>query len=272
MEIAGEHATNHFKAFVGTLYYLIHEKNLSFDLVIGSGNTGILCAKFTELVYKKLNKQMPPILQIPVLRYKGEEKPENLFDNSVLFSEVQKFMQQRNIKKLENVLFVDDEIYGGNALKAVMKLVVDYKTKFVVKGNTLCYVVAEDQGVESEFLIPEVKTKFYPFATGVDGTSNVTTYFMPLELENPIKEVLGSKIGTHTVINILLDLPLRQKGTDITKPEFRYTYNDLVKQRIPNFSHLQEKAWTLVDRLIDEAIQDYRTGKIHLPFQSFGSF
>src|SRR5689334_15222725 len=126
MEITGEYSISHFKSFVATIYYLIYEKDLKFDLVIGSGNTGILCAKFTELVYKKIEKEVPPILQIPVLRYKGEEKSENLFDNSVLFPDLEEFLHTNNIKKLDKVLFVDDEIYAGNALSAVMQLLNKY--------------------------------------------------------------------------------------------------------------------------------------------------
>ncbi len=71
MEITGEMSQSHFKKFVATIYYLIEEKKIQFDLIIGSGNTGILSAKFTELVYKKLGKEVPSILQIPVLRYQG---------------------------------------------------------------------------------------------------------------------------------------------------------------------------------------------------------
>lgn len=261
----GYYATHHVKALAAMIYHLVVEENLEFDLIIGSGNTGILCAKFTELVYQKLAKPCPSVLQVPVLRYRGEEKLENLFDNSILYSDVESFLRSTGIQKLEKVLFVDDEIYSGHAVKACMKLLVQYKKEHALQEEATCYIVAEDQGMSSDFSIPSIKTKFYPFATGVDGTSNVITYFLPYELENPIKQALEGQISEHVIINVLLGLPIRKKITDTIKPEFSYKWLEMAEEKLANFSELQEKASAIVNLLINQGIKEYKTGKIEFP-------
>ncbi len=163
---------------------------------------------------------------------------------------------------------MDDEIYGGNALKAVMRLLVTYKNKHDIKDDMARYIVAEDQGVSSEFSIPNVKTKFYSFEIGIDGMSNVLTYFLPLELENPIEEALGDRISAHTVINILLGLPIRNKEENITKPEFSYKYNERASQKINNLTELQNQAYGIVNNLLEKGIEEYKNNKFSLPFQS----
>lgn len=268
MEITGEMSESHLKKFAATIYHLAEEEHIQFDVIVGSGNTGILCAKFTEIIYEKLGKIVPPILQIPVLRYKGAEKPENLFDNSILYTDIEAFLRQHIVSKLENVLFVDDEIYGGNALKACMRILIEYKKQNDMIENTLCYVVAEDQGLSSEFSISDAKIKFYPFEIGIDGTSNVLTYFMPFELEKPIEEALGESIGSHTIINILLGLPIRDKREDIIKPEFSYTFNKLAAEKIQNLPDLQSQAYRIVNNLLEKGIEEYKDNKFRLPFQS----
>ncbi len=60
----------HFKRFIAVLYHLISDKNSKFDLIVGAGDSGILLAKITGILYEKLNLETPQILNLPVVRYK----------------------------------------------------------------------------------------------------------------------------------------------------------------------------------------------------------
>lgn len=249
-----ELALSKFQKFILTLYHLLIKDNRKFDLIVGAGSTGVVVAKLAELVYINLRIKCPPILQLPVLRYKGEEVPENLFDNSVLYPDVATWLRRQNISKLENILFVDDEIYTGFLLKESMKLIVNYKKDNYLLGEIVCTVVAEDQGVSRNFRIPEVKVDLQLFAVGIDETSNVITFFLPEELVQPIKQVLGGSIKNHWVISILLNLPIREKKGDTIKPEFTDKYLKLASEKLPNLTNLQQKALDFTNNYISQII------------------
>lgn len=251
-------AEKNFKGFVHTLYRLLVIENRNFDLLVGAGTTGILMTSLTELVYKKLNRSIPPILTIPVLRYKGEEKIENLFDNGVLYPYVYEELSKTNkVNTLNNILFVDDEIYAGHLVKKSMKLILRYKNEKNIFGNLICTIVAEDQGIDPNFTILDIDVDLQLFAQGIDGTSNVITYVLPEKLEKAVKEVFKDSIKDHWIINILLGLPVRKKVLIGDRPEFTYEYIQLAEERIPNFKELQTQAFQYVDILINDSLQKF---------------
>jgi hypothetical protein len=249
-------AEKNLKGLVNTLYKLLIVENKQFDLVVAPGTTGVFVCKLAEMIYHKLRKPFPSKIILPIVRYKGAETPENLFDNSVLLPQVIKQLKGQNLGFLEEILFVDDEIYGGNALRECLKLVLRYKAEKEIRGETACTIVAEDQGMSCDYTVPGVTIKFEFYERGIDEYNNAITYYLPYELEKPITGALGDKIGTHAVVNILLNLPIKPKGNNQFNPEFTYEFHKIAREKISSFDDLQTEAQAYTSKLIDQAIEE----------------
>lgn len=251
MEEIHSKAIENLKNYVVMMQTLLVKENRKFDLLMSSGNTGALMIYLAELIYKKLNLEVPPILLLPIQRYKGSDSKENLFDNIVLYPEAEK--QLHSLEKINNILFVDDEIYAGNGVKELMKLVIKFKVDNELEGETVCTIVAEDQGLPDSFAIPGVKTELKLFAEGEDGLDNAITYFLPKEIIKPFKEAL-SNIPTHILINVVFNLQHRIKTMDDSLPKFVNTYNEQSDINIENIKELRDKALNYTNNLINEIL------------------
>jgi hypothetical protein len=71
-------------------------------------------------------------------------------------------------------------------------------------------------------------------------------------LEDPITLALGDKIGTHAVVNVLFDLPIRPKGPNLYDPKYTFEFNRLAEEKIPNLSNLRKEAKAYTENLIDK--------------------
>lgn len=243
-----------FKKFVGVICYLLIDKHRQFDLIIGSGNSGLVAAKFTELIYQQLHIACPPVLQIPMLRYKGKQDVDkNLFDNDLLLPEIKEKLADLGVKQLSNVLFVDDEIGLGITAKTCLKLLRQSlgESSFVRKFTYT--VVAEDQGVQWEDDLPAI-IEFYPFAQELPDRSNVIMWFLPGEIVHPIEYAIKEVKGSHTVMNVLLGLPIKVKTEKIQAPFFSYSINQKALSQVSNLGELQQKALAEISALIGVAI------------------
>lgn len=246
-----------FKKFVEVICYLLLEEHKKFDLIVGSGNSGVVVAKYTELIYKELNIPCPPIIHIPVLRYRGErDREENRFDNSVLLPEIKEKLKDCKLEKLTNVLFVDDEIGLGITAKTCLELLIQ-----ATNAHNITYtVVAEDQGVSWGKDLPS-KIEFYPFAQEWPGLNNVILWFMPGNISHPIEAMSDEIKGSHSVMNIILGLPIKEKGTDIQVPSFTEKYNQIALERVPNLPTLREEAINIIHEFIVQGINDYKDAR-----------
>src|SRR3990167_7948341 len=93
-ENLGPYAQRNFKGFVSILYHLIKEENREYDLITGGGDSGMAMIKLAELVYKRLDLTIPPILRVPFRRYKDDktewsDKTEDFFDNNILLPQIE---------------------------------------------------------------------------------------------------------------------------------------------------------------------------------------
>jgi hypothetical protein len=254
----GQKAEQNLKGLVQTSYRLIATENRKFDLIVAPGTTGAFVCKLVEMIYKKLDKPFPPKLLLPIVRYKGEESPENFFDNSELLPDVIEQLNGKNLGDLKEILFIDDELYGGNALRECLKLILKYKQLQNITSETICTIVAEDQGGSREYNLPEVSFIFEFYEKGIDEYSNAITYFLSPHLEDPITEALGDKIGTHAVVNVLFDLPIRPKGQNLYEPKYTNEFNRLAEEMIPNLSELRNEAKEYTEKQIDQYISQIK--------------
>lgn len=260
-------ALRHFKRFIAVLYYLIVEENKQFDLILGAGDSGIWLAKIVELLYQKLNLKPPVIITLPIVRFKFtyikyEGQPLDLFDNSILVPEAEK--QLKELEKLENILYVDDEIANGVTSREAVRVVLKATPKGKIAKNINLSLVAEDQAFNPNDFLQGVTVTMYPFAKEVPGIHGVINYIVPWDIEKQIKEYFSEEeAGAKVRVNMLLDLPSKDKELKekmfIPKPIFIYDYNEKATQKIPNFTKLQSEFKDSLNRWIDEAIEEYET-------------
>lgn len=258
-------AIQHFKKFIATLYYLLAEKKIKFDLIVGAGDSGILLAKITGMLYVKLNLETPLILNLPVVRYKYtylkyQGQPLELFDNSVLIPLAKEKL--KDLKKIENILYVDDEIVRGVTLKEAIKITLKATDKNKLANKINLILIAEDQDFNPTDFLGNVNLEMYPFAKEIKGIHGVINHIVPKDIENEIKKHFSEEnTGKKIRLNMLLDLPSKEKeiieGMFIPKPVFTEKYNLEVKRKIPNFSDMQKRMQNLISEWIDETIKEY---------------
>lgn len=258
-------ALRHFKRFVAVLYHLIVKGEKQSDLIIGGGDAGMWLAKVAEIIYKKLDLKPPTILSLPIVRFKFtylkyEGQPLELFNNSVLIPEAKR--QLKGLKKLENILYIDDEIANGITAKEAIRVVLKAVPKDKIAANINLVIVAEDQGFDISSFLDNVSATMFSFAEHIPTMHGVINYIVPWEIEKQIEEHFSeAEAGPKVRINMLLDLPSKDKelmeGMYIPKPIFIYEYNEKAKQKIPNLTKLQSEFKESLNRWIDEAIEEY---------------
>ncbi len=239
----GEH---NFKQLVNVVKKLFVDEKREYDLIIGTGNTGLVMTTFTAFILKELHIAVPSILTLPLLRFVDQHEQE-LFNNDIFLEEVKR--QLEGIEKIEQVLFIDDEIYRGISVKTAVQLVM--KAKSVKEMHVT--VVAEDQGFQWKNDIPGVDLEFLPFAQEIEGHNNVIFYMIPSEYDKPIKDIFPDEtLKWHTRINILLGLPI--KAIINNKPEFTFRFNKEAKEKIKDLDKLQEDFLIHVKKLIRQSL------------------
>lgn len=243
-------AQEHFKRFVGTIYRLVVEQQRRFDLLVGAGNSGVGMVKCTQLIYDHLQIQVPPTLVLPIYRHwpKDARTEENLFDNAVLLPEVKR--QLGGPGSLRKILFVDDEIGGGTALRAVVNLLQLARPN--QSGDMAVTVVAENHGFNADIKIAGISIQFFPYAEEIKGLNNLVSYGIPYAIERPITRLYNDKqIGSVERFNLLLGEPV--KKMENSQPCFSVEREEL-KRRIKDFSGLQGRFEKHIRQLIASAI------------------
>lgn len=258
-------AVRNFKRFVATIYHILVAEGKSFDLIIGAGDSGIGMAKLTEMVYQQTNLQSPIRVNLPIVRFEytkitHPDQPLKLMDNSVLLPDAKVALQ--DLSKLENILFVDDEIKNGitagESVKVAFAAVAPEKRGL----HPHVTIVAEDQGFEPEKFSDGVTAEIYSFAEQIKDMFGVVGYIVPWSIERQIKEHFNEvEMGNKNRINALLNLPGKETyeidGMTLYKPVLSNAKTERAKKEIPNFASLQKEFRESVKQLISEAIEEY---------------
>ncbi|OGD62543.1 hypothetical protein A2160_05860 [Candidatus Beckwithbacteria bacterium RBG_13_42_9] len=249
----GKLGKQRFCKFCSAIKKLIGNDRLHFDLIIAAGNSGQSLAKFTELIYKKLEQIPPPKLQIPFFRYLPgfRDKPDKVFNSKVFLPRI--FDQLKNLnKEVVNVLFVDDEIGLGLTATNILNLLNQALKELGKPKIENYYIVAEDQGFKVPKKYPEIK--FIPYDFESEGYNNTIFLFNPWELEKPIIDVLGNddKFAFHLRTNLLLGLPI--KDFNGGKPIYTDKFLKIAKEKIPDFQKLQENYLIFIEQTIKDCL------------------
>ncbi len=213
------------KQYTQTIYSLIRDKGIVFDLIIGAGNTGLAMSEIAKIIYNVSNLTYPYRIRIPIYRFipGKEDNDRYLFDNSVL----EKYVDMPKEMKINNVLFCDDEIYRGHLIQSVLKLL---EQKGFVDFTT--YIVAEDQGFKPENITSTSPIIFKPYAHEIEGLSNIITYNIPSYIKKPIrKHYSDEQLPQRKLLNVLLSLPTKSfnNGT----PTYTYEVSEEIRHVVP---------------------------------------
>lgn len=214
-----------------------------FDLLVGPGDSGAAMLRLTTWVYELQGRPVPPAVAIPLVRYNTQDDASegNRFDNRVLLPELKSQLASVS-GGIERILFVDDEVEVGMAVKATAELLSEAIVVPRAGEPITLVVVAEDHGFEG--LAPEharalgLDLQFRPFRRGTKGVYHVLPHLVPSEARAAIAQALWPEsISPKKCFNLLLGLPtkhLRDK-----EPEFSYRYNELVRERVPGFGDME---------------------------------
>lgn len=254
-------ALRNFKRFVAVLDYLIN--NNDFDLILFGGDSVVSLSKVTEMVYEELGKKPPTIIYLPVIRwepkwlnYTGQETKR--FDNSVFIPQIKK--EVNSLEKLENLLFVDDEIANGITARDEVSLILSTIAKNKLANPLHLTMTAEDQNFNSDNFLENVICDFYPFAQN-EGISNVLSYIVPWDIEKQIREYFNDEeMGSKVIVNSLLNLPSKDferfPQYIMERPQFSNKFINQLESKIPNFKNLQQEFANLLLGWVQEAINE----------------
>lgn len=218
------------KAYVQTIQKLI-EQDEQFDVITAAGDSGQLATRITEEIYKALGKSVPPKLVAPIYRH-ADEAEIILFDNSILAPQFTDW----KTKPFKKVLFVDDEIGGGNAVGGMLDLLLEMNPD--IQSIT---IVAEDGGFYCPPEIHGVKAMFIPTRQRIPGVYSAISYTVPWKFQEPPKRVLADEPGLNDrqVMCTLLNLPTKEfRGG---KPEFNDRLIERARAKLPDFTALQKE-------------------------------
>ncbi len=218
------------KAYVQTIKALI-ENHEPFDAIVAAGDSGQIAARITEEVFKQLGKSIPPKLVAPIYRH-ADEAETILFDNSILALQFEGWKS----KPLKDVLFVDDEIGGGNAARGMLDLLLK-----INPGVQSMTIIAEDGGFNCPSETQGVKVVFIPTRTRVPSVYNAISYTVPWKLQEPLKEALADKsdLNNKQIMCTLLNLPTKEFNNG--KPDLNDRLIERTRQALPNFPDLQKE-------------------------------
>ncbi len=245
-------ALSNLKGLVKVITNLVQDNKIQFDLIIGSGDTGIAMVKLTEMIFSELNISMPTKLVIPYYRFtkKHTGEGETFQNNTILLPGIKE--QLRDLRNIQSIMFVDDEIGKGRTVKGVIELLIQVR-KELSQNKPNLYIIAEDRSYnKDQDLDTLVNVQYCPFAEG-EPMGNAISHIVPLEIKEVIVRSYGN-LYQKEELNVLLNLPIKDKRED-EKPVWSYDLLDNLKKKIINFNELQLRFELYLKDLIKKAIQ-----------------
>lgn len=251
--------------FGATLCRLLVNQNEHFDVIISGGNSGLYVSKIAEYAYEILGIQKPPILKLPIYRYIETDLPETeapLFDNSLLLPMAQE--QLKNVNKVQNILFVDDEIRIGTTARNCFELVLEavYNSKY--KNPCSCIIVAEHHFFEWHHDTPNLAVRFYAHSRLIPGVTNIISHFLPEPLLEEIKTVLGSDITYNHALALVVGGGLKTRDSGV--PSFDPSKALLLVSKIENYESKKEQLLSELKDEVRTGIEKYKAGEIKFIF------
>lgn len=236
-------AEANLKRYFATLHKLLVEDHKTYDVILAAGNSGLIMARYAQMLYEHLGLDTPIVIKVAPQRYEPgkEEVSDNLMDNSILY--------------------VDDEIGEGTTIHAC----ADMLKRITPDGNRLLIdIVAEDQEYVPSENWANINISLIPFAHEIDGLNNIVMYLIP----QSIHQALGSTDDScKKKVAVLLGIPSRSKQQLLDG--FDYSMNYLKQKEIANLENLMTEFQQYIADIMIQGIDEYKQGKIDLGDDSY---
>lgn len=245
------------KRLSAMLYILLIEKGEHFDLLVGGGNSGIAVIEIAKMVYKKISKDIPPIVMFPVYRQSNE--PDVKIDPNLVET------QLKDVSHVDRVLFVDDEIMRGQTAKLSFETIRDFLGE-KVNPCLNCTIVAENHFFVWRYDTSGIAIRFLPFAMVLQGYNCNFGYLIPEETLKRMEPILGEPIDRNKALASLLGGKIKAKKDNISNFDTRL--EDELFEKIPDYGRLKAECYKVFETLVEEGIEEYKKGIIefkHLP-------
>lgn len=233
-------AKHYLERFTKHIASLINADHNVFDLIIAAGNSGLASAWITTKVYEALDITPPPVIKVPIMRFIGNDNSK-LYNNSSLLTYIKQNLDKYS-HDLNNILFVDDEIRYGSTVKNSMNLIMKWHNDAKKTNMITCTVVADEfGGFNWNPPYKNLTIKFSPFIKHTSKYKNIILYNIPPDIFYRLKPFLNKhKLEDRLAINLLLDLPVKEKKADIDPPSFTFKYNQLISEEYRDIEQMKK--------------------------------
>lgn len=252
-----ELAKSRIKMFVAAVYRQIIDFKEKYDLILGAGNSGLFMTKITEMVYQCLDIKTPPVLKLPIYRFKEDDA--TLHDNSFLIAQVKEKVQ--DIQKINNILFVDDEIMRALTAKECFQLVLEANLNIDHLSAT---IIAENHFFEWHYKMPKVSISFFAYSPLVQGLNGNIGYFIP---EDFYKEISGiyNTLSYNQVMAIVIGGGLKRKD-HAGNSYFDFLIESELKNKIADYDSRKSSLVIELKGLVKEGVEKYKAKEIKFRF------
>ena len=240
------------KRLAAMLYFLIKEKKEVFDLLVSGGNSGVAAIEITKMVYQVAQIKSPPTVLFPIVRPSNKENIQ--IDNNLVEE------QLRSVKKLDRLLFVDDEIMRAQTAKICFETIRDFLGKSKVNPCLSCTIVAENHFFIWRYDLKGVAVRFLPFATVLQGYNGNFGYLIPGKLIKKLALILGEPIDRNQALAILLGGKRKIVRNKIST--FDYEVERKIINKVKDYNREKKGFIKKIENLVKEGIEECKKENI----------
>ncbi len=252
-----ELAKSRIKMFVAALCRQLIDFKENYDLLLGSGNSGLFMTKIALMTYESLNITTPSFSNLPIYRFK--EDGETLHDNSFLVTYVKE--QLKGLQPISNILFVDDEIMRGLTAKECYSLILKAYPNINHLNAT---IIAENHFFEWHYKMPNVSMSFFAYSPLIQGLNGNIGYFIPQKLFDNIQQSVPEVKSYNQSMAIVIGGGI--KKIENNKGHFDFDIELALKNNLIDYEKQKNTLLEELQNLVIEAVNEYKEGKIKFRF------
>lgn len=251
-------ALSRIELFSATLYRLLVEDGERYDAIVTAGTSGLYMQGLAGAAYRLLAIEPPPTICLPVVRFAEDGA---LFDNTPLAAEVCRQLGEK--RRLERVLFVDDEIRRGTVAHACFDLLLRSGRVDAGKG-AVCTIVAENHFFEWHWDQPGIAVRYLAPARLLYGLQHNIAYCLPGDLMEEARRCVDPEISHHELMAMVVAGSVKRMRRDAAF--FDEAPARLVASRIPDFPARRERFLLDFEGWVQSGVRKYRDGEIRFRF------
>lgn len=253
-----ELAKSRIKLFSASICRQLIERNEKFDILLGSGNSGLFMTTIARMVYESLKKEIPPTLNLPVYRFRDDGT--TIDSNPHLLPEIKTFLQ--DLPKIKSVLFVDDEIMRAITSHVCFDLILQASPSI---NNLNTTIIAENHFFEWHYKMPKVSVNFFAHARLIQGFNGNIGYFIPPDIYEKVSlQINEVRVHNHAMALIVGGGLKRKDSNGIAY--FDFDIESTLKAGIEKYDERKSYLIRELRDLIGEGIKEYETKKIKFRF------